>query len=510
MLALLKNAWARTPKSAVAAAVLVVLCAAAAIATHSLNIGFGDDYALYLRQARSLLDGDVPRVVGDNAFLVSAKGAETPDFTPTVYPWVTSILMVPFVRLFGHTAFDNLRLAEVFFLCVWVVAFLRLLRTRVPSAAALVITAIVALNTQYLVHTNSVLSEIPYLMLATLLLLLFDRVSARHDPLQLPWSAAWQLGAMGCIVFNTRREGMAIIPALLAWQAVAWWRNGEQPTARPRPTWAAARPYAAFVAGCFVFQVVLPSTLFPGYEGSGLSNSFDHLLNGYREVVGEILGLDALPSVVLFLFISLAVVGAIDRLRNGHDAALIAFVACSSILSASHRIVITRYMMLTVPFLLYLMYQGVVYLLGRRTTRQVFLLTPMLALLVLTLVNTVADIDDVQDQRASNTYRLGPGAPAEDEGFEAVMEHTAAGDVVAFFKGRLMSLVTDRRSVQTMQPEVILAEADYYLQRYDKFEPPDGGFSPFLGVPQFTPEQAADEGLVEVWRNDRWVLWRIP
>lgn len=510
MLGFLKNAWARTPKPALAAAVLVVACAAAAIATHSLNVSFGDDFALYLRQARSLLDGDVSRVVNDNAFLVSAKGAETPDFTPTVYPWVTSLLMVPFVRLFGHTAFGNLRLAEVFFLCVWVVAFLHLLRTRVRPAAAFVITAVVALNTQYLVHTNSVLSEIPYLMLATLLLVLFDRVQALHDPLRLPWPAAWLLGVMGCIVFNTRREGMAIIPALLVWQAVAWWRNGDQATERPRPTWTAARPYGAFILSCFVVQVVLPSTLFPSYEGSGLSNSFDHLLNGYREVVGEILGLDAFPSVVLFLLIALAVVGGIDRLRHGHDAALISFVMCSSILSASHRIVITRYMMLTVPFLLYLMYQGWVYLLGRHTTRLVFLVSPMVALLAITLVNTVAEIDDAQDLRASNIYKLGPGSPAEDEGFDAVIQYTATGDVVAFFKGRLMSLITDRRSVQTMQPEVILAEADFYLQRYDKFEPPDGGFSPFLGVPQFTPEQAADEGLVEVWRNDRWVLWRIP
>lgn len=510
MLALLKNAWARTPKYAVAAAVLVVLCAVAAIATHTLNVSFGDDYALYVRQARSLLDGDVSRVVNDNAFLVSAKGAETPDFTPTVYPWVTSILMVPFVRLFGHTAFDNLRLGEVLFLCVWVVAFLRLLRSRVPPAAAVVITAIIALNAQYLAHTNAVLSEIPYLMLATMLLLLIDRVQARHDPLQLPWPAAWQLGVMGCIVFNTRREGMAIIPALLAWQVVAWWRNGEQPTSRPRPTWAAGRPYAALVASCFVFQVVLPSTLFPSYEGSGLSNSFGHLLHGYRVAVGEILGLDAFPSVVLFVLIALAVVGAIDRLRHGHDAALVVFVACSTILSASHRIVVDRYMLLTVPFLLYLTYQGVVYVLGRHALRQVLLLSPMVALLAITLFDTVNEIDDVQQLRASNTYRLGPGAPGEDEGFDAVVAHTATGDVVAFFKGRLMSLMTDRRSVQTIQPEVILAEADYYLQRYDMFEPPDGGFSPFLGVPQFTPEQAAEEGLVEVWRNDRWVLWRIP
>ena len=100
--------------------------------------------------------------------------------------------------------------------------------------------------------------------------------------------------------------------------------------------------------------------------------------------------------------------------------------------------------------------------------------------------------------------------PEEDAGFDAVLAYTGTDDVVAFFKGRLMSLVTNRRSLQTMQPEVILAEADYYLQRYDEFEPPTGGFSPFLGVPQFDEQQAAEAGLVEVWRNDRWVLWQVP
>lgn len=515
----MRDRWNRTPKALLVTALVVLICGVVAILTHELNVGYGDDYALYIRQARSLLDGDVARVINDNAYTVTAKGQATPEFSPMVYPWVTSLLMVPFVRLFGHTNFADLRLAEVVFLCVWVVAFMVLLRRRVPLAAAAVITLCVAVNVQYAAHTNSVLSEIPYLMMATLLFVLIDHVQQRHHPLRLPWATAWSVGIMGCLVFNTRREALAILPAFAVWQAAVWWRGSaaeprSEGEARDAITKAAGRPYLTFAASTFLFHLMLPSTLVPSYEGSSVTNSFGNLIGGYRRKLGEVLGFEWVPTLLVVVVLVLAVLGAVQRLRNNDDVFFLTFVGISTFLVAGHRVIITRYLMLAIPFLLYLAYHGWVWLIGRvaarATKRVVFGLLPTLGILGTTLLVTVEKIDDVQTRRSNGVYELGPGSFPEDAGFDAVRALTSADDVVAFFKARLMTLLTDRRSVQTAEREVILSEADYYLQRYDQFEPPTEGFSPFLGVPQFDEQQAAEAGLVEVWRNDRWVLWKVP
>ena len=44
----------------------------------------GDEFALYLRQARSIFDGDIADVVADNRFSVLYS---TGRFSPYAYPW---------------------------------------------------------------------------------------------------------------------------------------------------------------------------------------------------------------------------------------------------------------------------------------------------------------------------------------------------------------------------------------------------------------------------------------
>lgn len=501
------------PRIAWCAVLLVVLVVVGSLAVQRPHVDFGDDYALYLRQARSLLDGDIDRVISDNAFLVNAKGEATSEFTPTAYPWVTSLLMAPAVRAFGPTAWDNLKLAEVAVLAAWAVVFLVFARRRVGLLAATLVAATVALSPWYLRYTNSILSELPYMLVATALLVGFDRVGRLHDPLRLPWNAAWMIGALGTLAFNTRREGLAVVPALLAWQAVAAWRQRPE---RARITAVAARPYIALVGTGALFHLLLPATIFPRYGGSGIGTSIRHLAGPYRREFARLLGIGVAPTVLVAVILVLAVVGVVSRWREGHDVPHAVFVAASTVLAAGHRAVNTRYLMLAVPFVLLFAVHGWRWIVDRlpplRGTKwhRWVVVAPLALLAVHSLYASADAARDARAFRNDGLTLLGPGTAEEDAGFEAVMRYTRGDDVVAFFKGRLMSHITDRRALQTIDPEVILRDADWYLQRHDMFASPDGSFSPFLGVPQFTPDQAAELGLVEVWRNDRWVLWRIP
>ena len=73
----------RTLVNALVLGVVVAGSAILAIALHRNGHTTGDDFALYLRQARSLFDGDVGQVVADNRFtVISSGGAVQPDRLP--------------------------------------------------------------------------------------------------------------------------------------------------------------------------------------------------------------------------------------------------------------------------------------------------------------------------------------------------------------------------------------------------------------------------------------------
>ena len=113
--------------------------AAVAIALHRNGHTQGDDFALYLRQARSLFDGDVAQVVADNRFTVINSGGA---FSPIAYPWGWPLLLSPFVHLWGFD-YDRLKLLEVAAFCVWLVLVHGIVRRRAGRLLALAVTAVV-------------------------------------------------------------------------------------------------------------------------------------------------------------------------------------------------------------------------------------------------------------------------------------------------------------------------------------------------------------------------------
>jgi hypothetical protein len=79
----------------------------------------------------------------------------------------------------------------------------------------------------------------------------------------------------------------------------------------------------------------------------------------------------------------------------------------------------------------------------------------------------------------------------------AVMELTPPDAVVTYYRARTMTLLTDRRSIQTRDVERIRARSDYWVQRRDwSFWQPDLDESRVSGL-----------GFVEVWSNERYVVW---
>ncbi len=108
-------------------------------------------------------------------------------------------------------------------------------------------------------------------------------------------------------------------------------------------------------------------------------------------------------------------------------------------------------------------------------------------------------IDDIQAANGTDVPQYGPDHPQLQAIFGAVEGETRADDVVGFFRARLMTLYTDRRTLQTTNLEVMARNADYYAMRKNSV----------YSQPAVTDLGAARYGMTAVWQDANWILWRF-
>src|SRR6187431_2398971 len=126
-----------------------------ATALHRNGHTQGDDFALYLRQARSIFEGNPGQVIADNRFAVLNSDS---GFSPIGYPWGWPLVLSPFVHLWGLD-YDRLKLVTVALFCAWLALLFGIVRRRLGRWPALAVVAVIATSPPYLLHTDQLLSE---------------------------------------------------------------------------------------------------------------------------------------------------------------------------------------------------------------------------------------------------------------------------------------------------------------------------------------------------------------
>jgi hypothetical protein len=436
----------RTLGWSLALAIVVACGAVAAVLLHRNGHALGDDFALYLRQARSIFDGDIAQVVADNRFTLVNSGVA---FSPYAYPWGFPLLLSPFVKWWGLD-YDRLKLIEVACFCVWVVLVHGIVRRRVGRLLALVIAA-------------------------------------------------------GAVAYNVRRESVVLIAAMLVVQLVELvdqWRR----TRRLRVRWQTlATPHLAMVGAIVAFQLLLPSMLIPD-SGDG-PRYIPARIGDWAGVLTQQLGIGRHPAIGALLLVLAAVgvvVGCVRRPQLDVPLAAVALLSVATV--STHFRMVGRYYFQVLPWVLY--FAAVAILAGVRLVRSapVRRLAPAIAavpLVYLVAVHAVMlpqHIGDARDFNRGGRQQVGPTDPNTTPIFDAVEQHTPPDAVIAYFRARTMTLLTDRRAFQTTNFPRILQRADYFAQQRNS--------SYFQ--PNVTEREAREAGLIEVWSNERWVLWRVP
>ncbi|MBK9969508.1 MAG: hypothetical protein IPP16_01785 [Acidimicrobiaceae bacterium] len=478
---------------------LSVLVVAAAVGLHRTGHAWGDDFTLYLRQGQSLLDGNIGQVVADNHFNVD-NGAR-PGFSPYVYPWGFPMLMAPFLRMFGLD-FAKLKLVEVACFVVFLWGFHAVVRRRMHRWLAFATVASVGTTLAYLVHTDKLVSEFPYMAGVGLTLWWLDRL--RHEQ---PLDAASRgqlvtLGLMAMCVFNVRREGLALIAAIAVAQLLdlrGRWRAADRRQV--------ATPFVTFLGSAVLAQLLLPSAIAPEYADAGLHQTWSKLQGPFRTAFADQLGFSWLAGVRLLLVSLVVVAGVAIRLwrRPATDAPLVVFAVGSMLLVGMIPAIADRYLLGVTPFAVYFAAQAVaaIPLPRQLASRQAgaWLATATLAgISLLHVVDLSSAVGDARAFNDSGKVQDGPEAPYAQAAFTAIRTYTHQDDVVAFFKVRSLTFYTGRRGVQSDDLTIVRQRADYFMMRRNST----------YSQPLVTDRAAAEMGWTEVWSDDSWVLWRVP
>lgn len=502
-------------KGALVAIVVVVVVLADAY--HRRGHPQGDDFALYLRQARSIFEGNIAQVVADNRFTAVFSGPGP--FTPFAYPWGFPLLLSPFVNRWGLD-YDRLKWIVVACLATWVVLAHGVVRRRIGRLAAIAVAALIATAPAMLKHTDSLLSEFPAAMSVGFVLYAFDRLHRKGSTLLTAGTAQLVgLGALAALAFNMRRETIVLFVAVGLVQAgelvaAGHWRDLRSGTHRRATLRTLALPHAGFFGTAVVSQLLLPSMLFPE-NGGGLS-FVDDRLGDYLEVFTDQLGLDKHPRLGLSLLI-VAAVGMVlgIRRRPRLDGFLAAVTVLTLLAISTHFRMVGRYYLQLMPWLVYFVVVAISEVLraaaslarrgsaGGRSWRVALAVVPVLPVLWVVGVHVKVvpgQIGRIADDDAAGFVHIGPANPWVVPIYDAVDKYAEPNDVIVYFRARTMTLMTDRRAIQTGDLERTIAYGDWFAQlRESDFYQVD--------LDRATLESL---GFELIWSDARWYLWRVP
>ena len=488
---------------------------------------WGDDFALYIHQAKGLVNGNVGEVIAQNRYAVDNSGWSS--FSPLVYPWGFPLLIAPIIALWGVN-YAKLKLFVIATFLGYLFCLYRLVLRRAGVVPAALIVALVGASVTYVGWTASVLSDYPFLFVATLTLLWFDRCRARNlfeaDGLR----DLIILGGLIGFSFSIRREGLALIASLFAIHVVILApRLSERvsvlvdrvQTRAPRGSSAPIRwsriavPWVSFAVMVGGLQLVLPSVLVPRYAGSGTQQIKPNII-WFRDILAELLGLKdigvnklellgswRLAAAALTVFVVLAILGFLVRLATAlfEDVTIAAYLFGICYILGTAPFHEGRYLYGIMPLMAYFAVQALPAL-AKWVRLWALPATVLSCVLLAGLV--FANLTDMR--HAIDYHRVykgtidGPTAPAAMEMEQKVRDCTRGDDVVAFFRARAMSMLTDRRSIQTGSIDQVLQRSDWFVMEKNST----------YSQPLVSDSEAARLGLRKIWENSDWVLWLVP
>jgi 4-amino-4-deoxy-L-arabinose transferase-like glycosyltransferase len=464
---------------------------------------WGDDFAAYILQARSLVQGTMSRYVAQSAFTMAASSHV---FGPVTEPWGYPLMLAPVYALFGLRV-QALKAVALVCFAAFLIAFFLLARTRLKDTEALLLTAVLGFNVGLLNGTDQILSDIPFALWSTLSLWLMFTMARGEAGFSLRLRHAALVGLAVFAAVFTRVAGFLLFVPLVVSQ-IQHLRQGADRGLRPVQAAAlSAVPYAVFGSLYAIQAWIFPSVGHENPLGPVTLQTVGQNLIGYfwapAYFLQNILGGAEPLYLILLPFILYSIWRHLQRDLPLHlyiVATLALFISRAGFAEA-------RYLFPIWPLLVLLAFDGMQLAAAQldrsRSARAQTLIWDFF--LVLALLSAAACLRlgwlNLRAGRYDYSEARGAFHPTSTAMFEFIRERTPPDSVIIFFKPRAMRLRTDRDAFFTTRCED-LPRGDYVvieksMRGYDQILPQD--------VMHCNPSVV----LTPVYERDQFVVYEI-
>ncbi len=420
--------------------VLIGISAILSIGTLRNGHGWGDDFSLYIAQAKVICEGGFNQLKAEQTFIQTNSGYMLgPDF----YPWGFPVLLAPAYKVFGFNLMAFKVVTFLWFpLLLWLLYFS--FKNELEDKTGLFI-GLFALSPVIFDFRDTIGSDIPFMFFSMLGILMIRRIIAKDYFFSNEAFSYLFLGFLIFVVYSIKAAGIVLLPVLMFTQIYEGMVKKEE---RKIPLIKTLLPYLTFGVLLILYSVI------SGYSDSSYANQLDlaniyyHLQFNffyYLNIPAEFFDAPVLNNFstlfwgICFVFVVFGIVDIKSR-----DIPLLFYVVfmIGILLIAPYQAGV-RYIFPILPVLIYFLICGIC-----SFEKRVFLQNISGILLFPVLVFFMYGILLQSTEALLHRDKVWEG-PFDKEGKEImdfVSNNTTPDDVIIFYKPRALRLLTGRKS----------------------------------------------------------------
>ncbi len=429
---------------------------------------WGDDFAMYISQAKSILSLSVNELYEQNKYAMDNSSAL---IGPYLYPMGFPLIICLVYSWLGLNLVALKILCLSFFIGSVYILYGIINQQINQKNVSLAICALIAFHPQLIIFSDQILSDFPFLFFSLLSVRFI--IDSKNTLLK-----NLVIGFLIFFSYLLRDTGIFLIAFLFIYQV----KNYNIFLISIKARFVSALPYILFLFLFIVNRICLPD------GGSNHLAEF-HNITIYT-VLENLIYYSAqfarffIPLNSSYLYVSILIGGlfciftlvGIYSLRNINPHFIVYTVLMFLVYTIWPSRQGIRFLIPIIPFLLYFTYQGILYV---KTSRY---LSPVLYLYVLYILlsGIFQTIDfykrDPNEVLTTNTNQL----------YDYIKANTTKKDVIVFFKPRALRLFTERNAIYQSEPAKIISSDAAYLVGETGSNIENTAFLPVFSNAQFT------------------------
>jgi len=473
---------------------IIILLLSMVIGSSHLTRGheWGDDFASYIMQAKSIVNGDMQDFVQHNSITIYQSSSQ---IGPVAYPWGYPLILTPVYAVKGISPLA-LKLPGLFFFAGFLICFYLMMRTRLPRTDSLLLVSLFAFNPMLIGFLDQILSDLPFLFFSTLALLLIVNEKKR---------SAFDYVLLGGVIsfaFFIRTTGILLLASFVAVGLLKLWRdrtNREQVIYFLRNIFIVCVSFGVF---WLIYSVIFPGgseSYFDQLRGFNFETALRHIKD-YFQLFSAFFGQSLIWKYLYYFLFIFFLIGLWSRLKE--ELVFIIFFSLWMLM-----LVIwpewqgPRFIFPLFPIFIYFTYQGMKTALTKlpeqyhQPSQSVFYGFWILIGGIFLVTSSTSAYVNLRNNRSIN----GPFDPYSIQVYDYVKEKTPPDSVIVFFKPRAMRLMTDHDTIMSTECDR-MSQGDIIVLSRQVGE-----------NQQIAPEEigSCNVPLNEVLRNRRFIIYEI-